>query len=229
MRSSETIDKLAAALHAAFSDLPNPHNDAANPHFKSRFVSLEALINWIRPRLLDNGLRLSQPARYADGKVGAAVRWYHGPSGQWLEEGECLLPFKGDDPQRALAAITYARRGGLMSALGIAGTDDDDGETAAGRGRGAPQGEGSPVGPGSRKAEAASSPGRPPDESSSRMTLTERTEAAIRDYLDNATNRTALREVIEGAQKDVKAKRLNKAQYDILHAHAAGLAEGMTE
>jgi hypothetical protein len=45
-------------------------------------------------------------------------------SGQWLQ-GEYLLPMDKVNPQGALAAITYARRGALQSLFGIPAVDDD--------------------------------------------------------------------------------------------------------
>lgn len=43
------------------------------------------------------------------------------------------------DPQKTCAAMTYSRRYGLMALLGVEADDDDDGETAAGRGRSKPE------------------------------------------------------------------------------------------
>jgi hypothetical protein len=53
-------------------------------------------------------------------------------SGQWIEE-TMSIPVAKVDAQGAVGAITYARRAALAAFVGIAPTDDDDGETAVGR------------------------------------------------------------------------------------------------
>ncbi len=126
MNSSTETKEVLKALHEAIADLPNPQNDAVNPHFKSKYVKLDAAMSWVKPRLAAAGIRVSQPAITRDGWVGCLTRFTHGASGQWVDEGEFLVPFKGDDPQKAMSALTYARRGALFAALGVAGTDDDD-------------------------------------------------------------------------------------------------------
>ncbi len=45
MQRSETIGELAKALAAANGSIKNPNLDAVNPHFKSRYASLGAIIN----------------------------------------------------------------------------------------------------------------------------------------------------------------------------------------
>ena len=51
---------LAAALVAAQAEMPKVEADAVNPHFKSRFVSLDHLIAKTRPVLNKHGLAIMQ-------------------------------------------------------------------------------------------------------------------------------------------------------------------------
>ena len=56
MRTSETINELAAALAAAQGEMQNAAMSAENPHFKSRYADLAAIRNATIPALSKNGL-----------------------------------------------------------------------------------------------------------------------------------------------------------------------------
>ena len=121
--------------------MPHIPLDATNPHFHSSFVSLPGLLAAIRPTLNDCGLVLTQwPTALEDGTPALRTRLMHGETGEYIEDTMPLLLAKAD-PQGQGSAITYARRYSLMSALGIAGDTDDDGNAgsrvAASPGRGA--------------------------------------------------------------------------------------------
>ena len=134
---------LAAALVKAQADMPALQRDKLNPHFKSRYLSLESLLGEVLPVLNGNGLALVQLPTASFSPDGAALPslrtiLVHGESGESIETTMLLLASKSD-PQGQGSAITYARRYSLMSMLGLSADEDDDGNAATGRARGSRQ------------------------------------------------------------------------------------------
>ncbi len=97
------------------------------------YVDLHAVHTATRPVLAAHGLAVVQNVTASDGHVEVATMIVH-KSGGSMVFGPLRLP-AGRGPQDAGSAITYARRYGLMAALGITstGSDDDGGraQTAA--------------------------------------------------------------------------------------------------
>ncbi len=125
MNKSESITDLAAALCLAQAEMGGATKNSTNPHFKSSFADLESVIKIIKPAFFKHGLSFIQlPITSEGGKgIGVSTMLMHS-SGQWIE-GEYLLPLEKVTPQGAGAAITYARRYGLVSLCGIPQVDLD--------------------------------------------------------------------------------------------------------
>ena len=125
MNKSESITDLAAALCLAQAEMGGATKNSTNPHFKSSFADLESVIKIIKPAFFKHGLSFIQlPITSEGGKgIGVSTMLMHS-SGQWIE-GEYLLPLEKVTPQGAGAAITYARRYGLVSLVGIPQVDLD--------------------------------------------------------------------------------------------------------
>ena len=125
MNKSESIADLATALCLAQGEIGGAVKNNTNPHFKSAFADLESVIKVIKPAFLKHGLSFVQlPITSEGGKgIGVSTMLMHS-SGQWIE-GEYLLPLERVTPQGAGAAITYARRYGLVSLVGIPQVDLD--------------------------------------------------------------------------------------------------------
>lgn len=130
MKHSDTITKVATAIAGAQAELQNVTADASNPHFRSKYASLPALLDTVRPVLAKHGLALVQLPIGADGRVGIETILMHA-SGEWIGAELTVRPVK-DDPQGAGSALTYCRRYSLAAALAI-GQEDDDGNAASGR------------------------------------------------------------------------------------------------
>ena len=62
IRSSETLGQLAAALAAAQATMGHASKDAKNPHFKSSYASLAAVIEAIREPLSRQGIAFTSLA-----------------------------------------------------------------------------------------------------------------------------------------------------------------------
>ena len=128
---SEKVDQISAALLSAQIALRPAIKDSQNPHFKSRFASLEAVIEAVNEAFHPAGLVVTQlPTTSPDGVTLRTVL-LHPASGQWIASDLTLRP-KMDDPQKVGACITYARRFAL-AALACLSQVDDDGEFANGR------------------------------------------------------------------------------------------------
>jgi hypothetical protein len=122
---------LASALVAAQAAMPTVKKDEENPHFKSRFVSLNGLIDATRPKLNEHGLAIVQFPTVSE--LGAPVLrtiLIHGATGERLEADTPLLVAGDGSMQQLGSAITYARRYAWAAVLGIAAEEDDDGNSA---------------------------------------------------------------------------------------------------
>ena len=126
MQRSDTIGELAKALAAANLEITNPALDAVNPHFKSRYASLGAIINAVRLPLARHGISAVQTVSTDGGAVGVTTTLLHA-SGDWMAEtAMSALPDRATVQQLG-SVITYLRRYALASITGIVGEDDDDG------------------------------------------------------------------------------------------------------
>jgi hypothetical protein len=122
--------ELAAALVAAQAEMPTVEPNGYNPHFRSKFVTLDYLIAKTRPVLNKHGLAITQSPAQIDGQPALVTTLYH-KNGETVTELMPLL-LAGPDMQKLGAALTYARRYAWAALLGIAGESDDDGFQAAG-------------------------------------------------------------------------------------------------
>ena len=114
------------ALAAAQGEMGPLVKGATNPHFKSRYATLDDVVNAVRPPLNANGLCFHFET--LAGEMVAVLT--HGESETSIRCGVPLLVSK-NDIQAFKSAATYAKRIGLESVTGIAPADDDDGHAAA--------------------------------------------------------------------------------------------------
>jgi len=119
------------SYHKIWHAVKNPPLDSTNPHYKSKFSSLEAVEKVIREATPDGEAVICAPRFYDGVCVFVVTHIQEDGASEILLELPVNLP---TDPQKVLAFITYMRRGCLCAALGIVGEEDDDGNTAAGVG-----------------------------------------------------------------------------------------------
>ena len=129
---TEEIKELAEALAKAQAEIEGARKGAENPHFRSKYADLGAVWDACREPLTKHGLSIIQQPRSADGKTYLVTRVMHS-SGQWIEDDGFPLILTKEDMQGLGSATTYARRYGLMAAVGIAPEDDDGNAASAGR------------------------------------------------------------------------------------------------
>jgi hypothetical protein len=118
-----------ADLVAALAELDNVKANKVNPGFKNRYVSLDALLDAIKPVLLRHNLALIQTLVSEEGKVGINTAFLHA-TGERFDFGRLMVKAEGLDAQKIGGAITYIRRQSIQTACGISVDLDDDGATA---------------------------------------------------------------------------------------------------
>jgi hypothetical protein len=131
MQASEGIDQIAAALAKAQAAMSHAHKGATNPHFRSRYADLPAVIDATLPHLNAHGIAVIQSPRLDGSVMAVETRLIH-TSGQWL--GDVISCQLGKtDPQAIGSATTYLRRYALQAIACIGSDEDDDGERAMSR------------------------------------------------------------------------------------------------
>jgi len=126
---SDNLNELFAALAKAQGEMEGAKKDAKNPFFKSNYADLSSCWDSVRGPLSKNGLSVTQlPQPTGNGVVIVKSVLGHS-SGQWISSTIEMKPVK-QDPQGIGSCLTYARRYGLMSLVGIA-PEDDDGNAAS--------------------------------------------------------------------------------------------------
>lgn len=127
---SASIAALAGALSKAQGQMEGAAKGNVNPHFKSKYADLASVWDACREPLTKNGLAVLQPVKADGAKVTVTTILMHS-SGEWIEES-LTMTAQQNTPQGVGSAITYGRRYGLASMVGIA-PEDDDGNAASAR------------------------------------------------------------------------------------------------
>jgi len=127
MLQSESIKELTGALVKAQAAMKSAHFNKQNPHFKSKYADMNAVLEAVRKPLLDNGLAVTQTTEIRNGVFCLVTRLAHA-SGEWIA-GEYPLPQNGR-PHEIGSAITYAKRYSISAIAGISADEDDDGNAA---------------------------------------------------------------------------------------------------
>jgi len=126
MRTSEQINKLAAALAKAQAEMKNAKLNKVNLHFKSRYADLAEIRDTVTPSLAKNGIAVVHGMDTAENGIAVVTRLIHS-SGQWVES---RFPIAYDKPQSMASGITYGRRYNLAAITNISADDDDDANAA---------------------------------------------------------------------------------------------------
>jgi hypothetical protein len=129
MKTSESIADLAKALAEFQSSVKQPEKDGANPHFKSKYVTLDGTVKAIHECAPKYGISYTQMPVSSEEGVGVVTIIFHS-SGQYIEFDPFILPLEKKTAQGVGSATTYARRYSLSAAFGIVSDLDDDGNEA---------------------------------------------------------------------------------------------------
>jgi hypothetical protein len=118
------------ALIALQQDLKNVTKDASNPHFKSGYASLPAVMDYVKPILHRHNFVLVQETEFVDGVLVLKTTLRNCMMENTLTSHYPVIPAK-PDPQGLGSALTYARRYSIMTILGLSAVEDDDDGNAA--------------------------------------------------------------------------------------------------
>jgi hypothetical protein len=142
MRTSEEIDKIAAALVKFQGEVESPKKSVENDAFKKggkalKYADLDAIIKTVAPALAKNGLSQHQFADTdIENKAVKITTMILHESGQYFFGDTLVLPaesFGKFNAQTVGSAITYGRRYSLSAILGIASENDDDANGISGQ------------------------------------------------------------------------------------------------
>lgn len=129
MKTSESIVEIAKALAAFQSDVKQPEKDGNNPHFRSKYVTLDGTVKSIHECAPKHGLSYTQMPVSNENGVGVVTVIFH-QSGQFIEFDPFILPLDKNTAQGVGSALTYSKRYALSAAFGIVSDVDDDGNDA---------------------------------------------------------------------------------------------------
>lgn len=126
---AEETKSLATLLAEAQAEMPNPKKsrEGQKGYQKYKYATLDTVVDIIKKPLNSRGIFLTQPCeKVEDGTMRVQTVVMH--------EGERIVldtkPYEYDsDPQEFGKRETYARRYSLLTAFGLAGEDDTDGDT----------------------------------------------------------------------------------------------------
>lgn len=128
---TDNLKELGKALAEFQEKMEAAAKNAENPFFKSNYATFDEVARVARGGI-KHGLTFTQlPGRDEHGNF-VETRIIHIDTGQSLS-GKVYFDLKaGAGPQDVGSGITYARRYGLQSVMGIVAEKDDDGNAAQG-------------------------------------------------------------------------------------------------
>ena len=130
MKTSDTITKISSALVKAQGELNAVSKDGNNPHFRSKYATLQNIVESTRDTLRKHGLAVVQTFGETDGTYINLITTLLHESGEYISGTFTMRPSKAD-PQGLGSATTYARRYALSAVLGIVADEDDDGNASS--------------------------------------------------------------------------------------------------
>lgn len=130
---SEHRKEFYAALAKAQGEMSAAAKSTTNTFFKSKYSDISDVLRVVKGPLADNGIALMQPATMTPDGAFVIVQTILA-KGDFSVKEETRLPVQKKDPQEIGKLITYARRYGLTSMLGVP-QEDDDAEGNMGRGK----------------------------------------------------------------------------------------------
>ena len=131
MKTSETITEITKAYMECQKELKNLSPDANGYNYK--YLTLHKLIKETKPILMKNNIVCVQSVGQTEIGVSITTRLQH-VSGEYFEDTFSLPPTNSksmNDVQAMGSSISYGRRYGMGTMLGISVDDDDDGNVVA--------------------------------------------------------------------------------------------------
>lgn len=126
---TKKLPTMYEALLAVQKETPALQKNGINPHFKSKYITLENLMEQILPVLNKHGFIWLTFPTIDNNEPALLYELVYTPTGE-KSHGTMLLQSRSVAPQDQGSAITYARRYSLMAVLGLVADEDDDGQKA---------------------------------------------------------------------------------------------------
>lgn len=173
--------------------------DKTNPHLKNEYVSLDNLLNVVRPLLTKNNLSITQDLA-GEYLVTTLIH----SSGQFKGSAMPFSPMGGNNAvselQKIGGGITYAKRYAVSALLSISVDTDDDGNEMKGK----------------KEAEKEAVPPFPPAqyETFAKSLLSKKTtyEAQEKKYYFSEAAKKAIRGIYDNLKKEVENDKSNEAE-----------------
>lgn len=130
-KQTENLSELILAMVNFNNEFQNTKlvKDGKNDHLKNKYLTLDNILNTVRPILTKHGLLIVQ-ALAGDYLITSI---YH-VSGQYIQSEMPFHPMSGNKGTNALqelgGGITYAKRYAISAMLGISVDQDDDGQSS---------------------------------------------------------------------------------------------------
>jgi len=120
-------DTMTKAFVRAQKEIGGARKNSNNPHFKSKYADLSECFKACSDILNDHDICIRQPIITVDGETRLQTILQHVGGVEYKDEGVPLCGYQNaKNPMQSLgSAITYARRYGLCSMVGITPEDDD--------------------------------------------------------------------------------------------------------
>lgn len=115
-------------------EIDSATKDSSNPHFRSRYESLEAVIDAIKKPLNKHGIIITHSTT---SNFLLVTKLIHAESGEYIESTTNLLMLK-QDMQQLGSAATYAKRQNLKALTNLP-SEDDDGNSVSQKNKSKPQ------------------------------------------------------------------------------------------
>ena len=125
---SEKITNIATAMLKVQKQLRPALRDSYNGFTQSKYATLNSVMDACSEALINAGIWVTQypvPVEGDGSNLGLVTKLVHAESGEW-QESLIVMPLdKAANPQAYGSALTYARRYGLSSMVGLVAEDDD--------------------------------------------------------------------------------------------------------
>lgn len=128
MNQSNSVLNIGPALLNAQKHIKSAVKDATNPFFKSKYSTLENVMDACKDALNNEGIVVLQPVGCDEVSNFVETTLLHASSGEFVTSRMRVILTK-EDMQNLGSAISYCRRYSLQS-LVFLGSADDDGEAA---------------------------------------------------------------------------------------------------
>jgi hypothetical protein len=122
------MKSIVKALLEAQKKIENARKNANNPHFKSRYATLEAVLDAVKGELNQNGIIIAQTCGKDPEGHFVETKLIH-ESGESLES-RIYLVLERQTMQGYGSALTYGRRLSLASLVALGAEEDDDANRA---------------------------------------------------------------------------------------------------